>query len=135
MSGVDQPNYWCSLKRRRLISASLSTTIYYGFSCRPQTAIFYLTVCFILGLSGTIFPFMRWFNERKNKVCRIASSTSASSLSIVMQKWRTTFFLSLVFTLIIPMAHLTIIHSLSDMYHFISASYLHLYTDGQIRII
>ncbi|KAF8512391.1 hemolysin-III related-domain-containing protein [Gautieria morchelliformis] len=91
-----------------LISASIGSIVYYGFGCRPQTAILYLSVSLALGIAGSILPFMTWFNERKNK------------------KWRIMFFLSLVFTLIIPMAHLAAVHSLWDMYIFIKAELLSL---------
>jgi len=88
-----------------LISASIGSVVYYGFGCRPTTAAIYLTVTFCLGIAGSILPFMDWFNERKNK------------------NYRLLFFLSLVFTLIIPLAHLAAVHSLWDMYAFIRAEF------------
>ncbi|KAF8574133.1 hypothetical protein K439DRAFT_1642424, partial [Ramaria rubella] len=84
-----------------LISASIGTVVRYGFSCRPHTALLYLSVSFALGVAGSVLPFMTWFNERENK------------------KWRIAFFLSLVFTLIFPLGHLAAVYSLWDMYTFI----------------
>ncbi|KAF8510560.1 HlyIII-domain-containing protein [Hysterangium stoloniferum] len=86
-----------------LISASIGSVVYYGFGCRPTTAAFYLIITFCLGIAGSILPFMTWFNERKNK------------------NYRLLFFLSLAFTLLIPVAHLAAIHSFWDMYAFIQA--------------
>jgi len=88
-----------------LISVSIGSVVYYGFSCRPQTALIYISVSFILGVAGSIFPFMSWFNERQHK------------------KWRILFFLSLVFTLVIPVAHLAVLHSFWDLYTFMRVQF------------
>ena len=66
----------CSLRRsgvsrwhqNRLISASVGTVVYYGFSCHSQAAALYLSLCVVTGILGSIFPFMRWFNEQKYRV-------------------------------------------------------------------
>ncbi|KIJ39469.1 hypothetical protein M422DRAFT_85431, partial [Sphaerobolus stellatus SS14] len=86
-----------------LITASIGSVLYYGFSCRPMIAAIYLSVSFCLGVAASILPFMSWFNDRENKIYRIC------------------FFLSLIFTMIGPCAHLVMIHSFWDMYTFISA--------------
>lgn len=52
----------------RLISASVGTVVYYGFSCHSQAAAVYLSLCVVTGILGSIFPFMRWFNEHRFKV-------------------------------------------------------------------
>ena len=51
-----------------LISASIGTVVYYGFSCHQQSAWLYLSLCLVMGIAGSVFPFMAWFNERKYKV-------------------------------------------------------------------
>jgi adiponectin receptor len=83
-----------------LISASIATVVYYGFSCHNAAFTIYLSMTIIAGLAGSILPFMQWFNERKHK------------------KWRIVFFLSLALTGIIPMAHLSTIHSAYDTIQF-----------------
>ena len=48
-----------------LISASVGTVVYYGFSCHSQAALVYMSLCVVTGVAGTIFPFMSWFNDRR----------------------------------------------------------------------
>ena len=52
----------------RLISASVGTVVYYGFQCHPNLRNGYLALCFLTGLAGNIFPFMKWFNSYANRV-------------------------------------------------------------------
>ena len=54
----------------RLISASVGTVVYYGFKCQPTTRDAFLLLCFAIGVSGSIFPFMNWFNMREYKVLK-----------------------------------------------------------------
>ena len=56
----------------RLISASIGTVVYYGFSCHQQAAWIYLSLCFMNAVLGSIFPFMKWFNMRKYKVSSLS---------------------------------------------------------------
>jgi adiponectin receptor len=51
-----------------LISASIATVCWYGFSCRPFALTVYLSTNLASGLAGSILPFMQWFNARKHKV-------------------------------------------------------------------
>ncbi|KZT43459.1 hypothetical protein SISSUDRAFT_1124609, partial [Sistotremastrum suecicum HHB10207 ss-3] len=95
-----------------LISASVASIVYYGFSCRHVAAYQYLAMTLITGILGSILPFMAWFNERKAK------------------KWRILFFLCIALTGLAPLVHLSLIHSSSEMSRFIDpllpsfASYL-----------
>jgi adiponectin receptor len=84
-----------------LISASIATVVYYGFSCHRAAFTIYLSMTTIAGLAGSILPFMQWFNERKHK------------------KWRIVFFLSLALTGFFPMVHLSTIHSTYDTIQYI----------------
>ncbi|KAL5524033.1 hypothetical protein ACEPAG_8206 [Sanghuangporus baumii] len=85
-----------------LISASVGTVVYYGFSCHSQAALVYLSLCVITGIAGSIFPFMRWFNDPKFRIYRI------------------TFFLGMAFTALAPLIHLAHLFSVSDTLSFIS---------------
>lgn len=52
----------------RLISASVGTVVYYGFQCHPNLGNFFLACCFLTGVAGNVFPFLRWFNDPAYKV-------------------------------------------------------------------
>src|SRR5258708_40159933 len=41
-----------------LISASIATFVWYGFSCRPFALTVYLSTNFACGIAGSILPFM-----------------------------------------------------------------------------
>jgi len=84
-----------------LISASIATVVYYGFSCHRAAFTIYLSMTILAGLAGSILPFMQWFNQRKHK------------------KWRIVFFLSLSLTGFFPMVHLATIHSAYDTFQYI----------------
>lgn len=84
-----------------LISASIATVVYYGFSCRQAAFSIYLSMTILAGLAGSILPFMQWFNERKHK------------------KWRIVFFLSLALTGIIPIVHMCSLHSAKETFSYI----------------
>lgn len=60
----------------RLISASVGSVVYYGFPCQPTTRDAFLLLCLAIGVSGSIFPFMKWFNMRKYKACSFTSLVS-----------------------------------------------------------
>ncbi|KAL5528181.1 IZH3 [Sanghuangporus sanghuang] len=85
-----------------LISASVGTVVYYGLSCHSQAALAYLSLCVITGITASIFPFMRWFNDPKFRVYRIA------------------FFLGMAFTAFAPLIHLAHLYSVSETLSFIS---------------
>ncbi|KAL5507028.1 IZH3 [Sanghuangporus vaninii] len=85
-----------------LISASVGTVVYYGMSCHSQAALAYLSLCVITGIAGSIFPFMRWFNDPKFRVYRIA------------------FFVGMTFTAFAPLIHLAHLYSVSETLSFIS---------------
>ncbi|KAG8888052.1 hypothetical protein FRB98_008516 [Tulasnella sp. 332] len=72
-----------------LISASLATLIYYGYGCHPVWLAVYIGLTIGTGIAGTVAPFQTWFDERKNKLKRIA------------------FFLILTGCGIIPMIHMS----------------------------
>lgn len=61
------------------------------------------------GLAGSIVPFQAWFDERRNKVCKSQFDLYEYWLmSMLHQKWRIVFFLSLCFASILPLTHLAI---------------------------
>ncbi|THH04497.1 hypothetical protein EW145_g5482 [Phellinidium pouzarii] len=85
-----------------LISASVGTLVYYGFSGHSQAAGLYLSLCLVTGIAGSIFPFMTWFNDRKHKVpARVA------------------FFVGMAFTGLAPLAHLSYYFGFMNMMAFI----------------
>lgn len=52
-----------------LINASIGTIVYYSFTgVSPGARDIYLSVCLMMSLLGSVFPFMRWFNDRRYKV-------------------------------------------------------------------
>lgn len=69
----------------RLISASVGTVVYYGFSCNSEAVMAYLSLCLVTGIAGSIFPFMRWFNDRKYKVCPFFLFNSRSALTYIIR--------------------------------------------------
>jgi adiponectin receptor len=85
-----------------LISASVGTVVHYGFQCHPGLGKIFLVGCLLTGLLGNICPFMKWFNE------------------VRYRGWRITFFLSLAFFSLAPLAAMAIIHSPKAMGAFIS---------------
>ncbi|KAF8070107.1 hemolysin-III related-domain-containing protein [Lyophyllum atratum] len=85
-----------------LISASVGTVVHYGFQCHPSLGQVFLSVCFLTGLAGNVFPFMEWFNQHEYRFYRIA------------------FFLSLAFSAIAPLAGLAFISSWRQAFTFIA---------------
>ncbi|KIY66484.1 HlyIII-domain-containing protein [Cylindrobasidium torrendii FP15055 ss-10] len=84
-----------------LISASVGAVVYYGFGGHPTLRNAYLSLCFLTGLAGNIFPFMQWFNCYENR------------------GWRILFFLTLAFSSLAPMANFAYLYSTKEMLHFI----------------
>ncbi|TFY50255.1 hypothetical protein EVJ58_g11124 [Rhodofomes roseus] len=84
-----------------LISASVGTVAHYGFQCETTTHDIFLSLCLVMGISGSILPFMDWFNQYEYRNFRIA------------------FFLALAFTSVAPLATLAYLHSASEMSAFI----------------
>ncbi|KAF8444777.1 hemolysin-III related-domain-containing protein [Boletus edulis BED1] len=76
-----------------LISASVGTVVYYGFQCHPNLGTFFLICCFLTGVAGNVFPFLRWFNDPVYRHVRIV------------------FFICMAFTAIAPLAVLAYLHS------------------------
>ncbi|KZT56153.1 HlyIII-domain-containing protein [Calocera cornea HHB12733] len=72
-----------------LISASITSAIYYGFYCDPHTASIYAAFSILTGALGTVLPFQHWFNQRKNK------------------KWRIAFFVACALSALLFFAHLS----------------------------
>jgi adiponectin receptor len=64
---IDEPSFF------RLISASISTIVYYGFNCHPNIGYIFLALSFATGLAGNIFPFMAWFNRTEHRVRMVTS--------------------------------------------------------------
>ncbi|TDL26076.1 HlyIII-domain-containing protein [Rickenella mellea] len=84
-----------------LISASVGTVVYYSFECHQGAIVFYLSLCFLSGILGSVFPFMKWFNAREHRGKRVV------------------FFLGLAFTGIAPLAHLSWLYSTSTVLSYI----------------
>ncbi|KZV95032.1 HlyIII-domain-containing protein [Exidia glandulosa HHB12029] len=85
-----------------LISASISTVVYFSLSCHQTAANVYLSACLTSAVVGSFLPFMQWFNERKHK------------------KWRLLYFVLLSLSGIAPCVHLALIHTSSAVFHFVS---------------
>jgi adiponectin receptor len=84
----------------RLISASVGSVVYYAFQDQPDLQTAFLSLCFVSGLLGSIFPFMDWFNDRRYK------------------SWRIAFFLGLAFTGLAPLCTLSCMFSVRAAYMF-----------------
>ncbi|ORX97990.1 HlyIII-domain-containing protein [Basidiobolus meristosporus CBS 931.73] len=54
-----------------LITASVLIIEYYGFYCRPIIRNLYLTSTIVLGVTGVILPWFRWFDHRDYRYVRI----------------------------------------------------------------
>lgn len=117
MSEARLTNY--NVRLSRLISASVGTVVYYGFQCQHATRDAFLAVCFAIGVSGSIFPFMDWFNMREYKVCTVSECEICSPL-IPRQNWRIAFFLTLAFSSIAPLFELARLHSVRETIGFIA---------------
>ncbi|KAF9449190.1 HlyIII-domain-containing protein [Macrolepiota fuliginosa MF-IS2] len=95
-----------------LISASVGTFVYYGYQCHPRIGYLFLSLCFLMGVLGNVFPFMAWFNQHEYRLHRVV------------------FFLGLAFSSIAPIFGMVILHSRKEMSDFITpllpsfASYL-----------
>ncbi|KAH0827992.1 hemolysin-III related-domain-containing protein [Lanmaoa asiatica] len=85
-----------------LISASIGTIVHYGFQCHPILEKFFLVSCFLIGVAGNVFPFLKWFNDPVYRHVRIV------------------FFVALCFTAIAPLAVLAYLHSLQQVTAYIS---------------
>jgi adiponectin receptor len=85
-----------------LISASVGTIVHYGFQCHTNLGNSLLMLCFLTGLAGNIFPFMRWFNDYQYR------------------SYRVLFFLSLIASSLTPMFVLAYLHSVREVLGFIT---------------
>ncbi|EKM54205.1 uncharacterized protein PHACADRAFT_174704 [Phanerochaete carnosa HHB-10118-sp] len=84
-----------------LISATVGTIVYYGFQGHDDARNNFLVLCFINGFLGSVFPFMDWFNDLKYRNYRIL------------------FFLTLAFSVLAPLTHLSYLYSTWQMLAFI----------------
>ncbi|KAG8904481.1 hypothetical protein FRC01_008709, partial [Tulasnella sp. 417] len=66
-----------------LISASVATCVYYGFDCHPNWMIAYIGLTVVTAIAGSVAPFQAWFDERKNKMKRIAFFVGLACSSLV----------------------------------------------------
>ena len=62
------PHHTSLTQLDRLISASVGSVVYYGFQCHPNLGNFFLTCCFLTGVAGNAFPFLKWFNDPAYRV-------------------------------------------------------------------
>ncbi|THH33312.1 hypothetical protein EUX98_g875 [Antrodiella citrinella] len=85
-----------------LISASISTFVYYGFQDYPTECRFFMALCLGMGLSGTILPFTQWFNEKAYRA------------------YRNAFFLFLALASAAPVAYLCCLYSTREVFSFLS---------------
>ncbi|KAJ6613882.1 hemolysin-III related-domain-containing protein [Mycena sp. CBHHK59/15] len=84
-----------------LISASVATIVHYGYACRPHLGYPFLALCLCTALTGSVLPFMAWFDKHENRLFRLA------------------FFLVLVSSAIAPIAGIVVLHSMREMLDFI----------------
>ncbi|KAJ7282836.1 hemolysin-III related-domain-containing protein [Mycena rebaudengoi] len=80
-----------------LISVSIATVVYYGYTCHPAAGYPFLALCLVCGVAGNVLPFMQWFNEYENRL------------------WRLAFFLTLSFSALCPLAGIALLHSYGEM--------------------
>ncbi|KAL7409154.1 hemolysin-III related-domain-containing protein [Mrakia frigida] len=77
-----------------LIAASVNSVVYFGFYQHPTPMAVYGALNLMVGVTGSILPFQRWFNQRHNKHLRIL------------------FFLGMAFSALAPIAHMMLLNSL-----------------------
>ncbi|BGP42014.1 inc metabolism membrane protein [Rhodotorula kratochvilovae] len=85
-----------------LIAASVAGSTYYGFYEHPQLAMGYMMFNLIVGVTGMIVPWAKWFNEREYK------------------GWRVAFFCSLAASAVAPVTHRAMIYGLRPSLWFYS---------------
>jgi len=68
----------------------------------PTRWAIFLVCCLLTGIAGNVFPFMDWFNQYAYRL------------------WRISFFISLAFTAVGPLAVLAYLHSAEQMFTFVS---------------
>lgn len=85
-----------------LIAMSFNTLVYNAFYCRPKAVMSYTTVNVAFGALGSILPFQKWFNQRKNK------------------HWRIVFFLALNAAMVAPIVHLFHVHGYTKAQAFVA---------------
>ncbi|KAJ7847507.1 hemolysin-III related-domain-containing protein [Mycena olivaceomarginata] len=85
-----------------LISASIGTIVYYGYAAHPHLAYPFLALCLLMAVTGSILPFMAWFDRYENRL------------------WRLSFFLALVFCAAAPVAGIALLYGASAMAAFVA---------------
>ncbi|EGG03231.1 uncharacterized protein MELLADRAFT_44573 [Melampsora larici-populina 98AG31] len=83
-----------------LIAASVASSEYYGFYCRPGLANLYITFTTIMGIIGMILPFQPFFDRPESKYIRII------------------FFVSMASSALIPQAHMAYLYGLQETVEF-----------------
>ncbi|KAK7692479.1 hypothetical protein QCA50_004104 [Cerrena zonata] len=84
-----------------LISASTGSVVYYGFDCYPPQRQLYLSLCAMFCVSATVMPFTSWFEKREYRPYRHA------------------FFIALFLFSWVPLAHISYLYSLREMFTFL----------------
>ncbi|TNY22413.1 hemolysin-III related-domain-containing protein [Rhodotorula diobovata] len=85
-----------------LIAASVAGSTYYGFYEHPRLASAYMLFNLVVGVTGMVVPWAKWFNEREHK------------------RWRVAFFCSLAASAVGPVSHRAWIYGLSETVWFYS---------------
>ncbi|GAA6056849.1 hypothetical protein JCM3770_003600 [Rhodotorula araucariae] len=85
-----------------LIAASVAGSTYYGFYEHPRLAMVYMLFNLVIGVTGMIVPWAKWFNEREYK------------------GWRVAFFCSLAASAVAPVTHRALIYGLGPTVWFYS---------------
>ena len=94
----------------RLISASVATVAHYGFSCHPKMKTAFLVLCLSTAVAGSIFPFVKWFNQFEYRVC--LSCLRFDHLSLFLsQLYRISFFVALALAGVGPIVALSASYS------------------------
>ena len=78
-----------------------------------------MLLCLVMGVLGSVLPFMGWFNDIEYRVCVTPQRLRARELtSDVVQNYRISFFLALAFSSLAPLAYLAYLYSVSEMFSF-----------------
>ena len=52
----------------------MGSVVYYGFQGHDETRNMFLALCLVMGILGSVLPFMAWFNNPKYRVSAVRLS-------------------------------------------------------------
>ncbi|KAF7364353.1 HlyIII-domain-containing protein [Mycena sanguinolenta] len=85
-----------------LISASVGTIVYYGYGAHPHLAYSFLALCLLMAVTGSIIPFLAWFDRYEYR------------------KYRLLYFFLLVLCAVVPIGGLAVLYGLHSMASFVA---------------